>query len=248
MNNTIIKKLEVLAAVIIITFLIVSSLCYSQSVLILKGENTERLIQKYEFINQTDFSKQINESVKYRPDNSSPLPMDTILIDTSKNDAKKNTTDEKIVKANDTAKTEGDKIKPDSTRYNMFGDLLNDDTIYNLKYPLWRPITGILEQHVVQGLFNRYIANVDYGRVGFNSWSHNIQTGWEWDLDRFGMNFLAHPFSGGSHFITGRANGYNFWQSVPFAFAGSLLWEYFGENTLPSKNDIINTTISGAFY
>ncbi|MEP6949270.1 MAG: DUF3943 domain-containing protein [Ginsengibacter sp.] len=33
----------------------------------------------------------------------------------------------------------------------------------------------------------------------------------------------------------------------PFAIEGSLMWEYFGENTQLSKNDIINTPISGMF-
>ena len=34
---------------------------------------------------------------------------------------------------------------------------------------------------------------------------------------------------------------------VPFALGGSVMWEYFGENTLPSVNDVINTTVTGAF-
>jgi hypothetical protein len=205
----------------------------------------EKLIQKFDktiVITESEPFKESKNSLSY---NSSAIPKDTIKNDTIKGKNK----DEKLVIANDSAKTEGDKIKTyDSTRFNMFGDLLIDDTVYNKKYPLWKPIVGIFEQHIFLGIWNRYIANVDFGRVGFNSWAHNIKTGWEWDLDRFGMNFLFHPFSGGSHFITARANGYNFWESVPFAFAGSLLWEYFGENTLPSKNDIINTTISGAFF
>src|SRR6185437_13850615 len=36
-------------------------------------------------------------------------------------------------------------------------------------------------------------------------------------------------------------------QSIPFAATGSLMGEYFGENTRPSYNDIINTTANGAF-
>lgn len=39
----------------------------------------------------------------------------------------------------------------------------------------------------------------------------------------------------------------SFYESVPFAFLGSLEWEYFGENTLPSYNDIINTPVNGIF-
>ena len=37
------------------------------------------------------------------------------------------------------------------------------------------------------------------------------------------------------------------WASYPFTLFGSAQWEWLGENTKPSKNDLINTTISGAF-
>ena len=80
-----------------------------------------------------------------------------------------------------------------------------------------------------------------------SSWKHNLQTGWEWDTDRFGINFVGHPYSGSLSFSAARSFGYNFWQSTAFSIGGSLLWEYFGENTLPSYNDIINTPVNGAF-
>ena len=74
-----------------------------------------------------------------------------------------------------------------------------------------------------------------------------LSKGWEWDNDRFGVNFIGHPYSGTLSFNAGRSNGYNFYQSFGFAVGGSLLWEYFGENTRPSYNDIINTPVNGAF-
>jgi hypothetical protein len=61
------------------------------------------------------------------------------------------------------------------------------------------------------------------------------------------MNYFFHPYSGAGYFNAARANGYTFYESVPFAFGGSLMWELFGENTLPSVNDLINTTVTGAF-
>jgi hypothetical protein len=61
------------------------------------------------------------------------------------------------------------------------------------------------------------------------------------------MNYFFHPYSGGMYFNAARANGYSFFESVPFAFLGSLEWEYFGENTLPSYNDLINTPVNGIF-
>lgn len=181
------------------------------------------------------------ETAAQVPNPSGPTP---VISDTIKG-----TPDEKIIKFNADSTNKKDQIKSiDSTRYNIFGDLLKDDPEYNKKYPLWIPMVEILGVHASLGLFNRYVSNEDFGRVGFNSWKHNIETGWQWDNDRFGMNFLAHPYLGGLNFMSARSNGYNFWESVPFAIGGSLAWEYFGENTLPAYSDIINTPISGAFY
>jgi len=136
----------------------------------------------------------------------------------------------------------------DTMKYNMYGDLLNDNPLYNKKSSLGMLALRVTLSNFTTFLFDRYILNYDFSRVGFNSWKHNIKTGWEWDQDRFGMNYFFHPFSGAMFFNTARVNGYSFFESVPFAFLGSLEWEYFGENTLPSYNDIINTPISGAFY
>jgi len=136
---------------------------------------------------------------------------------------------------------------PDSMKYNMYGDLLNDNPLYNKKSPVWMVILRVTLSGVSTNLIDHYILNFDFSKVGFNSWKHNLKTGWEWDVDRFAMNNFFHPFSGGMYFNAARANGYTFLESVPFAALGSLEWEYFGETTLPSYNDIINTTINGAF-
>ena len=136
---------------------------------------------------------------------------------------------------------------PDSMKYNMYGDLLNDNPMYNKKSPVWMVILRVTLSGVSTNLIDHYILNFDFSRVGFNSWKNNLKTGWEWDVDRFAMNNFFHPFSGGMYFNAARANGYTFLESVPFAALGSLEWEYFGETTLPSYNDIINTTINGAF-
>jgi hypothetical protein len=130
---------------------------------------------------------------------------------------------------------------------NIYGDLLNDDPAYNPKYPWWRPALGIITTNVFSWSVNRYIFNYDWARISLTTWKNNIRKGWEWDNDRFGINFIGHPHSGNTYFNIARSDGYNFWQSFPFAVGGSLMWEYFGENTRPSINDIINTPVSGAF-
>lgn len=169
----------------------------------------------------------------------------------SHGDTTKGTPDEKIVKSNSNPADKNIQIKIksiDSTRYTMFGDLLNDNTVYNKKSPLWIPVVEVPAFNVAVWAIDRYVLNEDFSRIGPDSWSHNIKTGWEWDTDRFGVNFLLHPYSGGINFMSARSNGYNFWESIPFAIGGSLMWEYFGETTLPSYNDLINTSITGTFY
>ncbi|MBN2570881.1 MAG: DUF3943 domain-containing protein [Ignavibacteriales bacterium] len=135
----------------------------------------------------------------------------------------------------------------DSTKYNMYGDLLNDNPFYNEKTSLWTAALEVTLVNVTTLLIDRYLFNYDFSNVGFNSWNHNLKTGWEWDIDRFAMNHFFHPFSGSMYYNSARANGYSFFESAPFTVLGSLEWEYFGENTLPSYNDVINTTVNGIF-
>jgi hypothetical protein len=135
----------------------------------------------------------------------------------------------------------------EDTVYNKYGDLRNDKPEFNTQYPWWTVVLKVTGANVFTFAVDRYLLNYDFSRVGFNSWKHNIQTGWEWDVDRFGMNFIVHPYSGSAFFNAARSSGYNFWESAPFAVLGSLEWEYFGENTLPAYNDVINTPVNGIF-
>jgi hypothetical protein len=138
-------------------------------------------------------------------------------------------------------------INIDTTIQNKYGDLLNDDIEYNKKYPLWIPAVETFGALALTWSIDRYILNADYARTGIKTWKYNIKEGWEWDKDRFGINFIGHPYSGTLSFNAARSNGYNYFQSFGFAVGGSLMWEYFGENTRPSYNDVINTPINGAF-
>lgn len=126
--------------------------------------------------------------------------------------------------------------------------LRDDDPEYNKKSPLWEVALRIVSTNVLVWAGDRIVFNYSWSHIGPESWKHNLKTGWEWDTDRLGMNFFFHPYSGASYFNSARANGYNYFESVPFVFLGSLMWEYFGETTLPAYNDIINTTVSGALF
>lgn len=135
----------------------------------------------------------------------------------------------------------------DTTIQNKYGDLLNDDTLYNKKYPVLIPAVETFGADAFTWSIDRYLMNADYARIGPSTWKSNIKKGWEWDTDKFGINFIGHPYSGTLSYNAGRANGYNYYQSAAFSVAGSLMWEYFGENSRPSYNDIIYTPINGVF-
>ncbi len=135
----------------------------------------------------------------------------------------------------------------DSTTQNKYGDLLNDDSVLNKRYPIWIPAAQVFATNAFVWSVDRYLFNFDFARISTTTWKDNLQKGLEWDNDRFGINFVGHPYSGTLSFNAGRSNGYNYFQSFAFSLGGSLMWEYFGENTRPSYNDIINTPITGAF-
>jgi len=126
--------------------------------------------------------------------------------------------------------------------------LRDDDPEYNKKSPLWAVALRVVTADIFTWAVDRFVFNYSFSHIGPKTWKNNLKTGWVWDTDRLGMNFFFHPYSGGAYFNSARANGYSYFASVPFAFLGSLTWEYFGETTLPSYNDLINTTASGALF
>lgn len=91
----------------------------------------------------------------------------------------------------------------------------------------------------------KWIQKPGWANVNADIWWYNIEHGWEYDGDSFVTNNFTHPYHGNFYFNTARTNGFNFWESIPFAFGGSLLWEYFAEIYRPAFNDWINTSVSG---
>src|SRR6185295_3744438 len=95
--------------------------------------------------------------------------------------------------------------------------------------------------------YDKYIAKYSYANISIQTIADNFKNGWEWDTDDFPTNFSSHPYAGSMYFNAARSNGYKFLCSAPFALGGSLMWEMSMENTRPSYNDLINTTLSGVF-
>lgn len=94
-------------------------------------------------------------------------------------------------------------------------------------------------------VYDRYIENDDFSHISWHTVSENWKAGWGYDSDHFNINQSAHPYQGSFFFEAGRSNGYNYWESGLFALSGSLIWEYCFENTRPSLNDLVNTTLGG---
>jgi len=175
-------------------------------------------------------------------------PIDTIKK--GKGDPKEQLKQIKAAKVQQLSDSSGNQPKKntliDTTFRNKYGDLLNDDIKYNKRYPLWKPAVEVLGINVFTNGLDRILGE-DFSHVGPASWNYNFNKGWEWDSDRFGINFIGHPYTGSMYFNAARSQGYSYLQSIPFAIEGSVMWEYFGETTRPSYNDVINTPLNGAF-
>jgi len=92
---------------------------------------------------------------------------------------------------------------------------------------------------------NSVIRDAEWAKIGPSVWATNIENPWVWDNNHFLNNQFSHPYHGSLYFNAGRANGYSFWQSVPWAFGGSLMWEWFFEGWAPAPNDWFNTSLGG---
>jgi hypothetical protein len=93
--------------------------------------------------------------------------------------------------------------------------------------------------------YDRYVAHEDFAYISIQTVKENFKEGFGYDRDDFNTNQAAHPFHGSLFFNAARSNGYGYWESGAFTLAGSFIWECCMENTQPSINDIVNTTLGG---
>jgi len=107
---------------------------------------------------------------------------------------------------------------------------------------------ALFEGLLISGSLNRFNAWVRADTTAYvNSatWQRNLRIGFDWDQDDFVVNMLGHPYMGSTYYAAARANGMGYWAGLPFTAFNSMLWEYFGENTQPSINDLVNTSLGG---
>jgi hypothetical protein len=95
---------------------------------------------------------------------------------------------------------------------------------------------------------NRYFGTGrdDY-RVTLDSIRRNLRSGWGTDRDPFNVNQFGHPYQGAMYHGFARSAGFDYWRSLGYAFAGSIVWEIAGEQTRPSRNDQVASGIGGTF-
>ena len=104
---------------------------------------------------------------------------------------------------------------------------------------------NVLALELIPNYFNWNVSDDTTAVLSPTSWRRNIQRGFEWDPNNLQTNMFAHPYHGNVYFNAGRSNGYNYWESSMFAYAGSFIWEMFGENNLGAINDWAATSVGG---
>ena len=113
------------------------------------------------------------------------------------------------------------------------------------KKRFWLAAGEIALTEALPWVYNRYIAKEDFARISWQTVEANYKAGFGFDEDHFSTNQSAHPFHGSLYFNAGRSNGYDYWESALFTAMGSVIWEMTMENTQPSINDLVNTTLGG---
>jgi hypothetical protein len=110
-------------------------------------------------------------------------------------------------------------------------------------------ILGITSSNLFLNYVNR-LANTSFANMTFESIWDNIYADpdWMWEYgDRFHVNQIGHAYLGAVYFASSRINGFNFYESIPAVFLGSVMWEVIFEPE-PAYNDVITTTISGMAF
>lgn len=139
-------------------------------------------------------------------------------------------------------------------RQNYFDLRRNDDNLTEtpdsllalpMKKKPWIAAAEATGINVFVHCFDRFVMGEDFAKTTLHSIGHNIRNGFVWDNDQFSTNLFAHPYHGNLYFNAARSNGLTFWQSAPYSFFGSLMWEIAGEKEPPAINDLMATTMGG---
>ncbi|HQF41451.1 MAG TPA: DUF3943 domain-containing protein, partial [Ignavibacteriaceae bacterium] len=129
--------------------------------------------------------------------------------------------------------------------YSTKRDTTNSVTLNQVEKNYWLPAVEVVGLNFGVWATHRYLTKESWSAISWESIKNNFKNGFEWDADGYLINQFWHPYHGSNYYNTARSNGLSFWESAPYAFGGSLMWEYFMENESPSYNDIVNTPVTG---
>lgn len=108
-----------------------------------------------------------------------------------------------------------------------------------------RALAGVIWINWVGWQFDWFTNDKAKFTVTRESIARNFEAGFEYDQDSFKTNFFGHPYHGSLYFGAARGAGLSFWESLPFPWIGSFVWEFMGETQLPSVNDFVATSFGG---
>jgi hypothetical protein len=109
------------------------------------------------------------------------------------------------------------------------------------------PTMDIIGEEFLLNQYDRHVIDSEVYGSTFSSFKENLSGKWVYDSDPFSTNQFMHPYQGGLYHGFARSAGLDFWPSLGFTAAGSLLWELGGETGPPSINDQITTGFGGSF-
>ncbi len=91
--------------------------------------------------------------------------------------------------------------------------------------------------------FNRFISDSTMAKVTGGDVVHFYERDFFWDRDWWWTNFVLHPYQGSLAYMSARSSGFSPLGSFLASTVSSTLWEWFGEKTTPSMNDMIYTPL-----
>ena len=87
----------------------------------------------------------------------------------------------------------------------------------------------------------------DKEEYSFEKWRYNVSHP-RWDNDKFYINYILHPYWGGTYYIRGRERGLDGWQAFGYSAFMSALYEFGAEAIFEraSYTDLIVTPVLGS--
>ena len=109
----------------------------------------------------------------------------------------------------------------------------------------WTAAGEMVLLEALPAIYNRYVTHEPFAYLSWHTVSENFKAGFGYDSDHFSINQSSHPLHGSLYFNAARSNGYSYWESALFTRRAASCGSAHMENTRPSVNDLVNTTLGG---